>query len=61
MMITGLCRLTPTRAEIGGWPPLAVSFQHPQGLGHAPCSLLKFRLKQHCYKYFVELSRGKED
>ena len=32
MMMTGLARLTPTRAEIGGWPPLAVSFQHPQDL-----------------------------
>ena len=32
MMMTGLARLTSTRAEIGGWPPLAVSFQHPQDL-----------------------------
>jgi hypothetical protein len=22
------CRLKPTRSELGGWPPLVVSFQH---------------------------------
>ena len=30
MMVTGLQRLTPSRADIEGWPPLVVTLQHPQ-------------------------------
>ena len=30
MMLTGIRRLTPSRSDIEGWPPLVLTLQHPQ-------------------------------
>ena len=30
VMITGMTRLIPTENEVGGWPPMSVSFQYPE-------------------------------